>query len=160
VLSTVDIVYVLAVGLLAVLGMLFMDRVIGGASRLVGKLFKRTAWALAQMQRYSREVLALSAGGGVLNWLADFSVLVVSLQAVHAHVSLVGVASAYLLGSFASTLPLTPGGLGVVEGSVTVSLVAFGGSPAKMLAAVILYRIASFWVWIPIGWAAYFGLGG
>ena len=41
-----------------------------------------------------------------------------------------------LLGS----LPITPGGLGVVEVGLTGALVGFGGDNAEVVAAVLLYR--------------------
>jgi len=41
-----------------------------------------------------------------------------------------------LLGS----LPITPGGLGVVEVGLTAALVGFGGANAEVVAAVLLYR--------------------
>src|ERR1019366_2633209 len=59
---------------------------------------------------------------------------------------------AYGAGQLASNLPITPGGLGVVEGSLTVALVAYGGVEASTVAAVILYRIISFWGFLPVGW--------
>jgi hypothetical protein len=58
----------------------------------------------------------------------------------------------------ATNLPITPGGLGVVEGSLTIALVAYGGSTAGSVAAVLLYRIMSFWVPMPLGWIAWGGL--
>jgi uncharacterized protein (TIRG00374 family) len=41
-----------------------------------------------------------------------------------------------LLGS----LPITPGGLGVVEVGLTGALVGFGGNNAEVVAAVLVYR--------------------
>ena len=46
----------------------------------------------------------------------------------------------------------------MVEGSLTVALVAFGGGEAPTVAAVLLYRLISFWVPLPIGGACYLGL--
>lgn len=39
----------------------------------------------------------------------------------------------------------------MVEGSLTLALVAFGGSAAITLAAVLLYRIITYWACIPLG---------
>jgi uncharacterized protein (TIRG00374 family) len=50
-----------------------------------------------------------------------------------------------------SALPFTPGGLGVVEGGLTATLVAFGGCPAGTLTAVLLYRLVSHWAVVPAG---------
>jgi hypothetical protein len=59
---------------------------------------------------------------------------------------------AYGAGQLAANLPITPGGLGVVEGSITIALVAYGGAEATTVAAVLVYRLLSFWVSLPIGW--------
>jgi uncharacterized protein (TIRG00374 family) len=69
-----------------------------------------------------------------------------------------GLLLAYGAGQLASSLPVTPGGLGVVEGSLTVALVAFGGAEASTVAAVLLYRVLSFWAMLPIGWGAWGGM--
>ena len=63
-----------------------------------------------------------------------------------------GLLLAYGAGQLAASLPITPGGLGVVEGSITVALVAFGGPEASTAYAVLLYRIISFWMILVIGW--------
>ena len=48
-----------------------------------------------------------------------------------------------------------PGGLGVVEGSLTIALVAYGGQKEATVAAVVLYRLISFWGLLGVGWAAW-----
>jgi hypothetical protein len=40
----------------------------------------------------------------------------------------------------------------VVEGSITVALVAFGGAETSTAYAVLLYRLISFWMILVIGW--------
>src|ERR1700691_2197730 len=67
-----------------------------------------------------------------------------------------GLLLAYGAGQLAPTLPFTPGGLGVVEGSITIALVAFGGSQVSTVDAVLMYRVISFWLVVVVGW----GFGG
>lgn len=92
------------------------------------------------------------------NWVFDLSALVLALVAVHAHVKPIGIVAAYFLGALAANLPITPGGLGVVEGSLAVALVSFGGKETPVLAAVLIYRLVSFWIWLPTGWVIHFVL--
>lgn len=92
---------------------------------------------------------------GLANWTADLSCLAMSFYAVGVGVPWRGLLLAYGAGQLASSLPITPGGLGVVEGSLTVALVNFGGGTYSTVAAVFLYRIVSFWLMIPIGWGAW-----
>jgi uncharacterized protein (TIRG00374 family) len=42
-----------------------------------------------------------------------------------------------------SAFPITPGGLGIVEVGLTGALVAFGGQNARVVAAVLVYRVLS-----------------
>jgi hypothetical protein len=98
--------------------------------------------------------LAMAAG----NWLADCTCLVLAFQAVGAPVPARALLLAYGAAQVAANLPITPGGLGVVEGSLTVALVAFGGNTSATVAAVLLYRILSFWVLLPVGWSAWAGI--
>jgi len=94
----------------------------------------------------------------LVNWLADCSSLGFAFLAVGGGVPWRGLLLAYCGAQLATLLPITPGGLGVVEGSLTVALVAFGGGKATTVAAVLFYRLFSFWVPLPIGAGCYLGL--
>jgi uncharacterized protein (TIRG00374 family) len=88
-------------------------------------------------------------------WAGDCGCLALSFLAVGAGVPWRGLLLAYGAGQLAAILPITPGGLGVVEGSLTVALVAFGGAHYSTVAAVLLYRLMSFWLIVPVGWASW-----
>lgn len=98
-------------------------------------------------------LVGLAAGVG--DWAFDCTALAFSFLAVGSHVPLQGLLLAYGAGMLAANLPVTPGGLGVVEGSLTVALVAFGGAELSTVAAVLCYRIVSFWGFLPVGWASW-----
>jgi uncharacterized protein (TIRG00374 family) len=91
---------------------------------------------------------------GLANWTFDCACLAVSFLAVGAAVPWKGLLLAYGAGQLAANLPITPGGLGVVEGSLTIALVAFGGAATSTVLAVLLYRVISFWLILPTGWGA------
>jgi len=92
---------------------------------------------------------------GVANWILDCACLALSFSAVGVGIPWRGLLLAYGAGQLAANLPITPGGLGVVEGSLTIALVQFGGAETSTVAAVLLYRILSFWVGLPVGWATW-----
>lgn len=54
-----------------------------------------------------------------------------------------------------TALPITPGGLGVVELGYIGGLVAAGGENYQVVAAVLLFRTLSYALPIPIGAATY-----
>ena len=92
------------------------------------------------------------------NWVFDCACLALAFGAVGAEVPWRGLLLAYGTGQLAANLPITPGGLGVVEGSLSIALVLYGGAEASTVAAVLLYRIISFWAMLPVGWASWAGL--
>jgi uncharacterized protein (TIRG00374 family) len=89
---------------------------------------------------------------GVGNWLLDCACFAVTFTAVGAPIPWKGLLLAYGAGQLAATLPVTPGGLGAVEGTITIALVYFGGPKASTTVAVLLYRVLSFWLVLVIGW--------
>ena len=48
--------------------------------------------------------------------------------------------AAWSLARLLGSIPITPGGIGVVELSLTAALIAFGGNNAGVLAAVLVFR--------------------
>lgn len=101
---------------------------------------------------------AAALGWSVANWSCDCACLACGYLAVHALIPWQALLLAYGAGQLASNLPITPGGLGVVEGSLTIALVAYGGAQASTVGAVLLYRIVSFWAFLPVGWLAYLAI--
>jgi uncharacterized membrane protein YbhN (UPF0104 family) len=87
-----------------------------------------------------------------VSWIADCACLAAAFWAVGAPAPWPGLVLAYGAGQLAGTLPLALGGLGLVEGSLAVGLVAYGGRRGATVAAVLLYRMLSFWILLPIGW--------
>jgi len=89
---------------------------------------------------------------GCTNWLFDCSCFALMFLAVDSTIPWKGLLLAYGAGQLAANLPFTPGGLGVVEGSITIALVAFGGSQNSTVDAVLMYRVISFWLVLIVGW--------
>jgi uncharacterized membrane protein YbhN (UPF0104 family)/pimeloyl-ACP methyl ester carboxylesterase len=95
---------------------------------------------------------ALATGDALVNWLADAAVLAVSILAVGAAVPWRDLLLVYLAGISAQSLSLTPGGLGITEGAISVALVASGLRVGQAVAAAVLYRLVSFWLIAAVGW--------
>ena len=92
-------------------------------------------------------------------WAFDCAALATSFLAVGAGVPWRGLLLTYGASQLAVNLPITPGGLGVVEGTITIALVAFGGAERSIVPAVLCYRIVSFWGLLPVGWCSWAVLG-
>lgn len=92
----------------------------------------------------------------LFNWVFDILSLTAAGRAVGVHTALYSITLAYFAAQAAGTLvPLLPGGLGAMEGSLAASLVAFGALSAPAGAAVALYRLVSFWGVVGVGWLAW-----
>jgi putative heme transporter len=72
--------------------------------------------------------------------LSVFVLLLVSLRVLGVSASDVEAFAAWSLVRLLGSLPITPGGIGVVEVGLTGALVGFGGANAEVVAAVLVYR--------------------
>jgi uncharacterized membrane protein YbhN (UPF0104 family) len=124
-------------------------------------------WALRKAQGLVRRVEAVHMSGwrwaevlgfALLNWLYDCAVLITCLLALHVAVPWRGIFVVYGLTQIAAALPITPGGIGVVEGTLGALLHAYGVPVEQAVATVIVYRIVSFWGLVPIGWVTWVAL--
>jgi uncharacterized membrane protein YbhN (UPF0104 family) len=93
----------------------------------------------------------------LLFWIGDMTCLAVGFLAVGGALPWQGLLIAYAAGQLAALLPITPGGLGVTEGSMAVALSAYGGM-ATAVAAVLLYRLIAYWAILPAGGICYLTL--
>jgi uncharacterized protein (TIRG00374 family) len=85
-------------------------------------------------------------------WGCDFLCLVCSFRAVHSPVPWHGVLLAYGVAQVAGSFPVIPGGLGIVEGSLAVVLMAYGAGRVPAVSAALAFRIVNYWLAIAVGW--------
>jgi glycosyltransferase 2 family protein len=99
--------------------------------------------------------LALGIGGALLLSLSYILCLAACVAAFGRSVPIVGVAVVYLTGSAIGSILPTPGGLGGVEAALTDGLTAAGLPGAVAVSAVLVFRLITFWLPVPFGWAAF-----
>ena len=90
----------------------------------------------------------------LVSHLSLFLVLLLALRHVgvsESEVSWVEALAAFALVRLLSAFPVTPGGLGVVELGLAAALVLAGGPEAQVVAAVLVFRILTFVLPIPVG---------
>lgn len=98
--------------------------------------------------------LAEGAGGALLLTAAYIGCLAVSVKAFGGSLPVEAVAVVYLTGSAIGSIVPTPGGLGAVEAALTAGLTAAGLAGATAISSVLLFRTVTFWIPVPLGWAA------
>jgi hypothetical protein len=105
-----------------------------------------------------RALLVHALEWAAANWLFDAASLWVFVFAFGHAVSPVDLLVAYGLANILAVIPITPGGLGVVEGVLIPTLVGFHVPKAVAILSVLSYRLVNFWLPIPAGGAAYLSL--
>lgn len=105
--------------------------------------------------RLHRRQALVVLGWAFSNWLFDCTCFGLAFLATGSAVPWKGLLLAYGAGQLAANLPITPGGLGAVEGSLTIALAYFGGGTTADISAVLVYRLISFWLVLIVGWGAW-----
>jgi len=133
-----------------------LNQIVNAVLRRVGSARRVDALAWVQETR-AANAATVSAGWarltlGVLAYIFLQALLMAGcLIAVNAHVSWLVIAVAFGVERLITIIPLTPGGSGLAElGSVAV-LVAMGVDPVGAASGVLLYRLFTFLLEIPVG---------
>jgi uncharacterized membrane protein YbhN (UPF0104 family) len=98
--------------------------------------------------------LAEGIGGALLLSIAYIFCLSTCVSAFGGSVSIAKIGFVYLTGSALGSIIPTPGGLGAVEFALTAGLTAAGVPAGVAAASVLLFRLLTFWLPVPVGWVA------
>ncbi|WCB94032.1 hypothetical protein DSM104299_02760 [Baekduia alba] len=100
-----------------------------------------------------RMVRACAAAVG--RWMFDLLALMTAVTAVGAHPRFSLVLLAYVGAQLLAQIPVTPGGLGVVEAGLTATLALAGVRGGDAAVATLAYRLVSYWLMLPAGLIAW-----
>jgi glycosyltransferase 2 family protein len=114
------------------------------------QIWPRLLDALSQPLR-----LGIGAGANLLLTAAYTVALLAALHAVGAHPAVLATAVVFLAGNAVGSATPTPGGIGGVEAVMAAGLTAIGIPAHEAIPAVLLFRMATFWLPIPAGWISY-----
>ncbi len=131
-----------------------------GLRRLIDRLARwvprmdadRAAAALRRESHHLRALaadpprLAAAIAWGAANWLLDATVLWMVLAALGHTVDPLVLFIAYAVANVLGLLPITPGGVGVVEAVLGSSLVAAGVPAHLALVGVLAWRLVNYWL--------------
>lgn len=98
--------------------------------------------------------LTTAAAGAVLLTVGLVLALTASVAAMGGVIAPVPIGMAFLVGSAVGSMVPTPGGIGTVEAALVAALVASGQLVAVALPAVLVFRLVTVWLQVPLGWAA------
>lgn len=94
-------------------------------------------------------LLSTAAVWAVLNWLLDAASLWAFLWAFGASVPPAWVLVAFGLANVAGTVPILPGGFGVIETTLALVLTSLGADPTSTLLGIAAYRVVHLWLPMP-----------
>ncbi len=105
-----------------------------------------------------RRTLISSVSWAAGNWVFDAASLWLFLAAYGHRLNPVTLFVAYGIANLLGALPISPGGLGIIEGVLIPALVGFGTPRAIAVLAVVSWRLFEFWAPIPMGGLSYLSL--
>ena len=123
----------------------------------VSRMLQQVADRITLLQT-NRRLLSGVIGWAAANWLLDAASLWVFLWAFGHVMSPIDLLVAYGLANVLAVIPLTPAGLGVIEGILIPTLVGFRVPLPIATLGVLSWRLINFWLPIPVGGGCYLSL--
>lgn len=114
---------------------------------------KASGLAVASVAKAPTKLIALFSGSMMVT-LAYTAAMIASLLAFNSDIPIATAAFVYLAGAAVSSVAPTPGGIGATEAALVAGYTAVGVDPSLAFAAVLLFRLVTFWLPILPGWIA------
>ncbi len=144
-------------GLIVLVALLLLALAVPAGRRLLmGRflpLVRRVVPRVVAIFQDPRKVVTLFAGALLLD-MSFVAALTCATRAFGATPSIPAVAVVYFAGAIIGSAVPTPGGLGGVEAALSAGLVAMGLNPGIAVSSVLLFRLCTYWLPIPFGWAS------
>jgi uncharacterized protein (TIRG00374 family) len=145
------------IGLIVVVALLLLALAVPAGRRLVIGRFlpvvRRVVPRLVAIFQDPRKVMTLFTGALLLD-LSFVAALTCATRAFGATPSIPAIAVVYFAGAIIGSAVPTPGGLGGVEAALSAGLVAVGLPAGIAVSSVLLFRLCTYWLPIPFGWAS------
>lgn len=127
----------------------------GRARRLVdpGRIGAFVTQSLRSAARLVRDRRVLFASGrmAAAGWLFDIAVLVVFAAALGEGTPLLPIPLGYVVAQLVTLVPITPGGVGIIEATLAGMLIGAGAPAGEATAIVLAWRLVSHWLPIAVG---------
>jgi uncharacterized protein (TIRG00374 family) len=145
------------IGLIVAVALLLLALAVPAGRRIfMGRflpLIRRVVPRVVAVFQDPRKVVTLFSGALLLD-MSFVAALTCATRAFGASPSIPAVAVVYFAGAIIGSAVPTPGGLGGVEAALSAGLVAVGLDPGVAVSSVLLFRLCTYWLPIPFGWAS------
>jgi uncharacterized protein (TIRG00374 family) len=152
--STSTLLLILAI-VAAIVGIVLATR--PGRRFAVGKLIpglKSAAASLRQVAQKPGKMIMLF-GGSVLITLAYVGALAASVQAFGGGPGVILIGAVYMGAAAIAAAAPSPGGLGAIEAALVAGLTGVGMQAGPAVSAVLLHRLATYWLPVAPGWLSW-----
>ncbi len=122
-----------------------------------GKLIPGLKSAAASLKRVAQDPgkMVMLFGGSALITLAYIGALAASVQAFGGGPGVVLLSAVYLGAAAIAAAAPSPGGLGAIEAALVAGLTGVGMRAGPAVSAVLLYRLATYWLPVAPGWLSW-----
>ena len=152
--SSSKLLLILAV-VAAIVGIVLATR--PGRRFAAGKLIPGLRSAAASLKRVAQNPgkMIMLFGGSALITLAYIGALAASVQAFGGGPGVILVGAVYLGAAAIAAAAPSPGGLGAIEAALVAGLTGVGMQAGPAVSAVLLYRLATYWLPVAPGWLSW-----
>jgi glycosyltransferase 2 family protein len=152
--STSKLLLILAVAM-AIAGIVLATR--PGRRFAMGKLIPGLKSAAASLRRVAQKPgkMLMLFGGSALITLAYIGALAASVQAFGGGPGVILIGAVYLGAAAIAAAAPSPGGLGAIEAALVAGLTGVGMQAGPAVSAVLLYRLATYWLPVVPGWLSW-----
>jgi uncharacterized membrane protein YbhN (UPF0104 family) len=116
--------------------------------------FLRSAGTSVAEVAKSPHQVALIGVGALGGPLVQIAALALCVHALGGNLPVVQVGTVYLGAQLVASAAPVPGGLGALEAALIAGLSALGMPAGAAASAVLIYRLLTYWLTIPVGWTA------
>ena len=140
---------------MAIVGIVLATR--PGRRFAAGKLIPGLKSAAASLRRVARNPVKMLMlfGGSALITLAYVGALAASVQAFGGGPGVILIAAVYMGAAAIAAAAPSPGGLGAIEAALVAGLTGVGMLAGPAVSAVLLYRLATYWLPVAPGWLSW-----
>ena len=141
--------------IVAIVGIVLATR--PGRRFAAGKLIPGLKSATASLRQVAQRPgkMFMLFGGSVLITLGYIGALAASIQAFGGGPGVVLVGAVYLGAAAIAAAAPSPGGLGAIEAALVAGLTGVGMQAGPAVSAVLLYRLATYWLPVAPGWLSW-----
>jgi undecaprenyl-diphosphatase len=141
--------------IVAVIGIVFATR--SGRRFASGKLMPGLRSAAISLKRVAQRPgkMTMLFGGSAVITLAYIGAFAASVEAFGGGPGIVLIGAVYLGAAALAAAAPTPGGLGALEAALVAGLISIGMAAGPAVAAVLLSRLATYWLPVVPGWLSW-----